>query len=222
MNGFIRLPRLLFTEHRVKNVEILSVLIELLLTAAEYPYISTTGGVAVPVGRGEIRTSIQSLAERLHERPLHIKRALLDMASSGMISWYNRLPAEKTKFPITVLRYYRYSSFVCDVPATMRVYRSIMDKPWYVSGRVKAVYLFMLAQTHTRQVGGVHVGLQVAELAYATGISKRNVLNALRALADAGDIDYLATDRRCEVVFRAPPDERVIHVDFHRAGSETG
>lgn len=223
IQGYIRIPRQAKVPFPISQPCLVPVMLDLLLTAAESPYISTADGTAVPVGRGETHASIHALSGRLKDRPLHIKRALLELADSGLIELPKSLPANHANMLITVFRFYRYSSYVCDTPETVRVYRSIMEKPWYTDHRVKAVYLYLLIHTpFTRQIGGAKVERSITEIAQAANVRKSVVQQALQALSDSGDIAYLATDQRCAVTFRAPTEERIIHVNFSKAGSEMG
>lgn len=219
-NSYVRYPRGFSS---LPPSDTYKLFLHILLSAAETPCLLRTDVGVMPVGRGEIYISIRTLAGQLHVRPLHIKRALLYLADRCLIELPHRLPANHENILITILRYYRYSSYICDTPDTVRVYRSIMDKPWYTDTRVKTVYLHLLTHTsHTRQIGGAKSDCSIAELAYVAGVRKAVVQHALKILSATSDIDYMSTDRRCVVTFRAPPDEQVIHVNFRKAGSEMG
>lgn len=222
LQGYIRIPRQTKVPFPINQPCLVPVMLDLLLTAAENPYISTADGTAVPVGRGDVHTSICALSGRLNDRPLHIKRALLELADSELIELPNRLPANHVNMLITVLHFYHYSSYICDTPeTTVRVYRSIMEKPWYADSRIKAVYLYLLTHTNfTRQIDGAKADCSIAELAQAANTRKFIARRALQALEGSGDIDYFSTDQRCTVIFRAPLDEQVIHVNFNKSGSD--
>ena len=192
-----------------------AVLLHLLLTAKVNPQMACYLGKWLPLGRGDVLTSIQQLSCRLQERPLHIKRTLEKLHGEGLLYWNTpfgktRIQTNTSPFIITVEHFLRYLPLICGQRNDIPIHRDILNKPWYADSSVKFVYLILLGENEN----GHMISLPTGTLADVAGISKDKLLSALRLLIKTKDISCMATDRWCEIRI-CGRKSNVIYVNFN-------
>lgn len=215
MLDYLRLPK--YTN--LCSVSEKSVFLDVLLSAAVDPLVLVSD--SIPIGRGEVLTTVATLAVQVGLSPNAVRAALARLCSSGMI----RLSRECGKLMIDVLHFTRYLPIVCDSPDTVRLYRHVMDKPWYKNAGVKSVYLYLLQHADEKFQSCIKhicwpsrgaVSSSFEEMRQGCGVGKKTILAALERLTESGDILYLSTDKRCEILLRDDAVSNVIEVDFNR------
>ncbi len=213
MLDYLRLPK--YTN--LCSVSEKSVFLDVLLSAAVDPLVLVSD--SIPIGRGEVLTTVAALAVQVGLSQSAVRAALAKLCARGLI----RHDRECGGLIIDVLHFTRYLPIVCDSPDTVRLYRHITDKPWYRNVGVKSVYLYLLQHADEKLQSCIKhiswpsrgaVSSSFEEMRQGCGVGKKAILVALKWLKQSGDIRYIATDKRCEVVLRDNAVSNVIEVDF--------
>lgn len=213
MNDYIRLPK----HFGLRTGSEKAVFLDVLLSAAVDPLVLVSD--SIPIGRGEVFTTVVKLAGHIALSPNTVRTALARLCSRGLI----RYSRECGGLMIDVLHFTRYLPIVCDTTDTVRLYRHITDKPWYKNNRVKAVYLYLLQHANMNIQSSIRcvrypssgtVTASFAEMRQDCGVGRKTILTALEGLKQSGDILYISTNKRCEVVLRDNAVSNIIEVDF--------